>query len=93
MIVELFLSVKKCGFLENELQSLTSWLLKIYGKFQIAETDFERLFELMTHDKKNESGRINFTLLPKIGEISINQNCEKALIFEALNYYKNLKPS
>ena len=90
MITELFLSVKKCGFPHNELQSLTAWLLKVYGKFQIEETDFEKLFELMTHDKKNESGRINFTLLPAIGEIAINQNCEKELILEALNYYKEL---
>lgn len=90
MIAELFLSVKKCGFPQNELQNLTSWLLKVYGKFQISETDFERLFELMTHDKKNESGRINFTLLPKVGEIAINKNCEKELILKALNYYKNL---
>jgi len=90
MITELFLSVKKCGFPQNELQSLTDWLLKVYGKFQIEETDFERLYELMTHDKKNESGRINFTLLPEVGEIAINQNCDKDLIFEALNYYKNI---
>lgn len=90
MITELFLSVKKCGFSESELKKLTSWLLKIYGKFEIEKSDFERLYELMTHDKKNESGRINFTLLPEVGEIAINQNCEKELIFEALNFYKNL---
>ncbi len=92
MIVELFLSVKKCGFPQKELQNLNNWLLQIYGKFKVEENDFERLFELMTHDKKNESGRINFTLLPEIGEIAINQDCEKELIFEALNFYKNLKP-
>ncbi len=90
MIVELYLSVKKCGFPENELQNLTSWLLNIYGIFQIEESDFERLYELMTHDKKNELGRINFTLLPEAGKIVINQNCEKEMIFEALNFYKNL---
>ncbi|HKL32709.1 MAG TPA: hypothetical protein VJ919_09250, partial [Tangfeifania sp.] len=90
MIVELFLSAKNSGFSEKELKELTSWLLKIYGKFEIEENDFEQLFELMTHDKKNESGRINFTLLPEIGEIAINQNCDKDLIFEALNYYKNI---
>ena len=93
MITELFLSEKKCGFPTNELTKLVVWLLKIYGKLQIEKSDFERLFELMTHDKKNESGRINFTLLPKIGEIAINQNCEKELIFDALNFYKNIETS
>ena len=90
MIAELFLSVRNCGLKENDFNALTNWILKIYGKFKISESDFDRLFQLMTHDKKNESGKINFTLLPKIGEIEINQNCNKELIFEALNYYKKL---
>ncbi len=90
MIAELFLSVKKCDFPQKDFEELTEWLLQIYGRFEISETDFEPLFELMTHDKKNESGRINFTLLPKIGEIEINQNCDKELIFETLNYFQSL---
>jgi len=90
MITELFLSVKICGFNEAASRDLTRWLLNIYGKFEISENDFERLFELMTHDKKNESGRINFTLLAEPGKMKINQNCDKDSIFEALNYYKNL---
>lgn len=90
MIAELFLSVRKCDFPEADFEKLNDWLLKIYGKFDISEDDFEGLFELMTHDKKNESGRINFTLLPEIGKIEINQNCEKELIFEALEYFRKL---
>jgi len=90
MIAELFLSVKKCNFPSADFEELTQWLLQVYGKFEISEGDFERLFELMTHDKKNESGRINFTLLPEIGKIEINQNCEKQLIFEALKYFRNI---
>ena len=90
MVAELFLSVKKCRFPEKDFEELTKWLLHIYGSFEIAENNFERLFELMTHDKKNESGRINFTLLPEIGKIEINQNCDKELIFEALEYFRSL---
>jgi len=90
MIAELFLSVKKCNFPLSDLQNLTSWLIKLYGKFEISENDFDSLFELMTHDKKNESGRINFTLLSEIGKIEINQNCERELIYESLIHYVNL---
>jgi len=89
MVTELFLSAKTCNFSNNHLQELSAWIINTYGKFEVSENDFERLFKLMTHDKKNESGRINFTLLPEIGEIAINQNCKKELIFDALNYYKN----
>ena len=90
MIAELFLSAKKCGFPASEMHELAHWLIQLYGKFEIEESQFEALFELMTHDKKNESGRINFTLLTEVGKIAIDQHCEKALIFEALNYYLNL---
>ena len=90
IIAELFLSVRMCNFPESDFEDLTKWILEVYGKFEIQESDFERLYEFMTHDKKNELGRINFTLLPRIGEIAINQNCEKELIYEALNFYKEL---
>lgn len=90
MIAELFLSVEKCNFPVKDYKELTSWLLNIYGKFKISEDDFSRLYELMTHDKKNESGRINFTLLSEIGKIEINQNCEKEIIFKALESFQKL---
>ncbi len=90
MIAELYLSVKKCNFPLGDFENLTQWLSKLYGKFDISGDDFGPLIDLMTHDKKNESGKINFTLLSDIGKIEINQNCEKELIFEALNFYKDL---
>jgi len=90
MIAELYLSVKKCNFPLKDFETLTNWLLNLYGKFEISENDFDSLFELMTHDKKNEAGRINFTLLSDIGKIEINQNCERDLIYESLVHYVNL---
>lgn len=90
MIAELFLSKEKCGLSTAELEKTNNWLLEIYGRFEIKESDYSRLFELMTHDKKNESGRINFTLIPEIGKIEINQNCDKELIFKALDYFRSL---
>lgn len=90
MIAELFLSVKKCSFPQNDFENLTNWLINLYGKFEISALDFDALFELMTHDKKNEAGRINFTLLFEIGKIEINQNCERELIYESLVHYINL---
>ena len=42
----------------------------------------------MTHDKKNEAGIINFTLLEDIGQIRINQSATKEEIFEMLDFYR-----
>ncbi len=90
MIAELYLSQKKCGLGADELNTISSWLISKYGKFEIQESDFEALYQLMTHDKKNEAGRINFTLIPEIGKVEINVDCSKELIIEALQYYQNL---
>ena len=90
MITELFLSVKKCDFDESDFERITKWLLDIYGSFTISNNDYHRLFELMMHDKKNEAGQINFTLLSELGKIEINQNCEKELIVEALEYFRKV---
>ena len=41
---------------------------------------YERLYGFMQHDKKNNAGVINFTLLKEIGDISINQTTDKDTI-------------
>jgi 3-dehydroquinate synthase len=90
MISELYLSVKQCGLGIAELNEISGWMLEKYGKFEIQESDFEALYQLMTHDKKNEGKRINFTLIPEIGKVEINVDCSKELIVEALEYYQRL---
>ena len=87
MIAELYLSLKQCGLGIAELDYISSWLISKYGKFKIQENEFEALYQLMTHDKKNEGKRINFTLIPEIGKVEINVDCPKELIFDALEYY------
>jgi 3-dehydroquinate synthase len=42
----------------------------------------------MTHDKKNTSGIINFTLLSDVGKIEINQTASKEEIYEALDFFR-----
>ncbi|HKJ40911.1 MAG TPA: 3-dehydroquinate synthase [Sunxiuqinia sp.] len=90
MLVELYLSVNRCGFDEEQVATISQWMLKNYGKIEIEPSDYLALYELMTHDKKNEGNRINFTLLSKIGQVEINQDCSKELIFEALDFYRQL---
>jgi 3-dehydroquinate synthase len=90
MIAELYLSHKICNLPKAILDELSDWLITTYGKYAINDSQFEAFYQLMTHDKKNEGTRVNFTLIPSIGEVAINQNCDKKLVFEALEYYKQL---
>lgn len=90
MIVELYLSCIITGFDEKEMRFISGWLLRHYGKFAIVREDYDGLYELMTHDKKNEADRINFTLLSGIGRVEINQHCSKELVFDALDAYRKM---
>ncbi len=90
MIAELYLSYKKTGFPKERLQEAVSLIKENYGAFHITCKQYELLYDLMTHDKKNEGdGRILFSLLADIGDIRINEHVEKKEIFEALDFYRD----
>lgn len=90
MVCELMLSEKKLGLDHAEAKRIYDYINKMYGKMDFAESDFDELLELMTHDKKNDSAGINFTLLPRLGEISINNIGSKEEITEVLATYLNM---
>jgi 3-dehydroquinate synthase len=90
MIFDAFLSNKKCMFPIESLFDITEFITHLYGKLKFTKNDYEKLFALMQHDKKNEQQQVNFTLLSAIGEVKINQTADKSEIFEAFDYYLHL---
>jgi 3-dehydroquinate synthase len=88
LICELYLSVIKTGFPTDKMHQTVSFIKEHYGKMTITCDDYPILLELMTHDKKNVAGTINFTLLGGIGDIRINQTATKEEIYEALDFYR-----
>ena len=88
MVCELYLSVKLMGFPKDAFYKTVGFIGDNYGRMPLDCRDYDRLFELMTHDKKNVAGRMNFTLLADIGDIRINQQVTKDDIFEALDYLR-----
>ena len=88
LICELYLSVVKCGFPKDRLRQTVQFIRQHYGDPAIDCKQYERLYEFMQHDKKNEAGIINFTLLGGIGDIRINQQATKEEIFEMLDFLR-----
>ena len=88
IVCELYLSHKKLGFPKELLLQALAIIKEAYGGFSINCKDYPRLYELMTHDKKNEFDEINLTLLRDIGEIRINQITSQEEIFETLDFYQ-----
>ena len=88
LIGELYLSAVKTGFPTDKMHQTVNFIKEHYGKMSITCDDYPTLLELMTHDKKNMAGIINFTLLGGIGDIRINQTANKQEIYEALDFYR-----
>jgi len=88
LVCELYLSSLKAGFPTDKMHQTIGFIKEHYGKMDITCDDYPQLLELMTHDKKNVAGVINFTLLGDIGNILINQTATKNEILEALDFYR-----
>ena len=88
LICELYLSTLKTGFPTDKMRQTVTFIKEHYGKMPVTCDDYPTLLELMTHDKKNVAGTINFTLLGGIRDIRINQTATKEEICEALDFYR-----
>ncbi|MEM1121256.1 MAG: 3-dehydroquinate synthase [Bacteroidota bacterium] len=91
MICESYIAHKVSGLSVSQLQEITDFFVKIYGKINLDRISYPKLIHLMRKDKKNEKDEINFTLLEFPGKAIINQTCSEALIIESLDYYRNIK--
>jgi 3-dehydroquinate synthase len=90
MICESKLSNLKAGLSEAELTEIINIIGGLYPKYEVAESSYETLYSLMLKDKKNQSGKINCTLLTNIGQCSIDNICTKDELCESLRYYSTL---
>ena len=88
LICELYLSCLKTGFPTEQMHQTVRFIRDNYGRMDISCKDYPTLLELMTHDKKNTAGQINFTLLGGIGDIRINQTATQEEILTALDFYR-----
>ena len=88
LIPELYLSVAKTGFPTDKMRQTVTFIKENYGTLNITCDDYDELIELMQHDKKNQNGIINFTMLGGIGDIRINQTATTEEIKEALDFFR-----
>lgn len=88
MVCELYLSCLHTGFPKDKLRQTVQFIKETYGTFAFDCKQYDRLYEFMTHDKKNEADTINFTLLGQVGDIRINQTAGREEIFEMLDFYR-----
>ena len=88
IVAELYMSLVKLKFDKKIVSQILAFAKEYYGAFPYTCKQYDRLYELMMHDKKNSNGQINFTLLASVGDMRINQKVTKEEIFEALDYLR-----
>lgn len=87
MITEAFLSHTMIGLPEESLKEITEFLTSTYELYAFDKDLYPTLIELMQQDKKNEHGKINFSLLPALGAVEVNQTCTAGQIAEGIDYF------
>lgn len=90
LVCELILSHRQCRFPQDILVRTAEFVRVNYGPVYFGCKDYDRLYEFMTHDKKNDSGYINFTLLKNIGEIELDQTASRKEIDIMFDIFRDL---
>ena len=88
LVCELWLSVVRCGFPTELMRQVAQFVRETYGQFVITCKEYDRLYEYMTHDKKNTAGSVCFTLLGGVGDIRLDQHASRDEIFEMLDFFR-----
>lgn len=88
LVCELYLSTRRLGFPKERLRQTLDFVRENYGVFAFGCNRYDTLYELMTHDKKNTAGRVNFTLLSDIGDLHIDQTATRDEITDMLDFYR-----
>ena len=90
MICEAYLSMTKLGMSNEELGTISEYILKVYDSKAIAEQDIEQIIELTRQDKKNEGDKIKCSLLNKIGDCTFNIDIDHNDIKASILYFNSL---
>ena len=88
LVCELYLSHLREQFPADLLRQTINFVKEYYGTFAFDCKAYDTLYAYMTHDKKNTSGTVNFTLLGGVGDIRINRTADKETIFNMLDFYR-----
>ena len=90
LVCELILSHRRLGFPLDTVRRFAAFVRENYGVFPITCSDYDYLYERMTHDKKNDADTINFTLLSDVGRVVIDQTATRQEIEIVLDLYRDM---
>jgi len=90
MICESWLSWKRTGLSEDELNEIVAVFTNLYPRYKIEAGCHGELYSLMQKDKKNHGAKINCSLISRIGESAIDNICTEEELCTSLQFYSSL---
>lgn len=90
LVCELYLSNNYLDFSHKKLMKVTRLINDLFPPFLFKFDKYEHLYSLMTFDKKNSGGNINFSLVKNFGVYEIDCHCKKEDVFQALSFYNQI---
>lgn len=88
LVCELYLSCTLRQFPESVMRQCVRFIRDYYGTFDFDCKAYDHLYDLMRHDKKNQAGVINFTLLNGVGDIALDCHATQNDIYEAFDFLR-----
>lgn len=88
LVCELYLSCALRQFPENIMRQCVRFIRDYYGTFAFDCKTYDHLYDLMRHDKKNQAGVINFTLLNGVGNIALDCHATQKDVYEAFDFLR-----
>ena len=90
MIIEGYLSTIKLNFNKKLNSEINHFLLINFEKNIFSEKEVDEIIKLMSFDKKNKDGQINFVLLKEIGKPIFDQKVHTNTIKKSFKYLNEL---
>ncbi len=88
MVAELWIAKEAYGFPHEEFETVSNYLLGLYGHFLNIDLSLDNLAKLVGNDKKNHSKQLLFSLLRRIGQPEFNCVVSEEKLLEALVYLR-----
>ena len=88
MVAELWLSVRWLGFPQSDFETVSNYLLGLYGSFLNIDLSLDNLAKLVGNDKKNRSKQLLFSLLRHVGQPEYDCIVSQETLLEALVYLR-----
>ena len=88
LAAELYLSHMRCSFPVETLRTTVRYVREHFPPCPATCSDYDALYALMLHDKKNVEGQVRFALLAAPGSVQLDVVATKDEVFEAIDFLR-----